>query len=469
MDLRQYARVLRAQWLLIVTAVILTSVAAAAHAWTRTPIYSAQVQLFISARVPADLSEIYQGVLFSQQRVRSYAQLVSGPAVAERVIDRLDLPETVEAMQGKIDVAVPPDTVLIDVAVRDPSPERAKLLADTVGAEFSAFINDLEGSPEAERSPVEVGVTSPARVPTSPISPRKMLSLVLGAHLGLLIGIVAAAFREAVTRPVRRPVDAETIVRAPVLGTVVDFVGVDSRVVIHNPASPEAEGYRRLRTALQALGGGAEQRCCVVTSAAPSDGKTSVLVNLGIAFAQSGHSVTLVDGNLRRPGLGEALDLVPLAGGLTDVLLDGVGVDRAVQRWRSGLNLDVLLAGRPVPDSSEILGSRRFYETLETLSRRSNLVLVDAPGLLSANDAAVLARVTSGAIIVAQQDVTRADELAEGVEALWAADARVLGVVLAQRRRRRKASSADRDAWDERAHVAGEAAMRPARSGERVA
>jgi polysaccharide biosynthesis transport protein len=435
LDLRQYARILRARWLLIAAVTLLTLLVAAVFAWTRTPLYRAEVQLFISARVPADLSEVYQGVLFSQQRVRSYAQLVSSPPVAERVIAQLDLPETVDDLQGKIDVSVPPDTVLIDVAVTDPSAPRAKQIADAVGTEFAAFINALESS-GADPSPVQVAVTSPAQLPTAPISPRKPLILLLGFHLGLILGIATAAAAEALQRRVRSAEDAAMLAGAPVLGAVVERSSRagDVPVAFVAPESAEAEAYRRVRTNVQALTSQGLDSF-VVASAARHDAQTEFIANLGIVFAQAGYSVVLIDANLREPRLADVFG-ARSATGLTEVLTDGLSVEDVTHTWRSDLPLKVLAAGGPVPNPSELLGSDRFATAIDAVSSKADIVLLDAPPLDSASDAVILARAVSGAILTARLGTTRASELAYAENCFRTVGARIVGIVLLHKRAR---------------------------------
>ena len=145
MELKQYVRLFRAHWLLILAIVVVCVGAAAAFAWTRTPVYAARSQLFVSTSgVPADLSQTYEGGLFTQQRVLSYAQIVSSPAVVKAAIAQLGLRDSVRKLQGEISASVPTDTVLINVTVKDRSPRRAKAIADAVSYQFASFVNRLE-------------------------------------------------------------------------------------------------------------------------------------------------------------------------------------------------------------------------------------------------------------------------------------------------------------------------------------
>ncbi|HEY3018708.1 MAG TPA: polysaccharide biosynthesis tyrosine autokinase [Solirubrobacteraceae bacterium] len=431
MELRQYVRLLRAHWLLVVLAVVACTGAAALFAWTRTPTYAAQTQLFVSiGGVPADLSQAYQGGLFSQQRVTSYARLATSPVVTQAVIDQLGLTDDVSHLQGRIDASVPTDTVLIYVRAKDRSPRRARAIANAVGLQLSRFVNRLETSPDRRTPPVRLSVTGPARLPTAPASPRKGLAVALGVLVGLVLGIAAAVLREALDTRVRAGDDVEAITGAPLLASIAEEPEGNGRrlVVATAPLSVRAEAYRRLRTNLGGPGPGKHPGSVVVSSAVPREGKTLVAANLAIAFAQAGARVILVDADLRRPKLTELLELSSTPG-LADVLTKHLPVEAALQTWRDDLSLQVLGSGAPPPAPGEVLASPRLAATVRALTERADVVILDAPALLPVTDAAILARAASGTILVARAS-TRTAQLESATQALRAVDAPVVGVVV---------------------------------------
>ena len=170
-------------------------------------------------------------------------------------------------------------------------------------------------------------------------------------------------------------------------------------------------------------------RSLVVSSAVSSEGKSTVVANLGIAFAQAGYRVVLVDANLRRPALARMLGLSS-GGGLSDVLVGKIDVQDAVQKWRPGLALGVLTSGAPQPNPSELLGSQRLAAALEALTQQADVVILDSPPLSEFTDAAVLAKMTSGVLLVTGLGSIHAEQLEDAAESLRAVDANTLGVVL---------------------------------------
>jgi capsular exopolysaccharide synthesis family protein len=442
MDTKQYLRVLHAHLLLIVAAVVVCTGAAATYAWTREPLYAAHTQLFVSTRSDSSgltPSDLYQGGLAAQSRVQSYARILSSPPVAEAVVRRLGLSESAEDVESAITATVPGETVLIDVTVEDGSPERARDIANAVAEEFPRFVNALESSPKPSRSVVDISVTSRAELPTSPDNPPKVLYLAVGAVLGLILGVGAAALRELLSKRIRDDEAAEAIAAAPVLGHIPHDWGGSKRplVVIDDADSPEAEAYRRLRTNLRVVTVDSDRRSLLLTSAVAGEGKTLLVANLGIAFAQAGHRVVLVDADLRRPALGRLMGLEP-APGLSELLsanvpasqlLSGDLLEAALHPAKQ-LPLEVLTSGSPPPNPSELLGSDGFAALLEGLTRRADIVILDSPALLSVGDAAVIARLTAAVLMVARVPSTRAKQFDMAAEALRAVGEYPVGAVL---------------------------------------
>jgi capsular polysaccharide biosynthesis protein len=207
-----YARALRRHWLLIVVVTLVCTGAAAALAWTAKPRYESDIQFFVAAALSDNASDTYQGGLFTQQRVASYVQVVASPPVLDAVTREIGEPDAASQLRSEISAGVPTGTVLINVSVTDRSARRAKAVADALGRQFPGFVAKLESADPRRPSPVKVSVTSPAALPTSPVSPHKPLYVTVGALLGLLLGAGVALLRGDVEA--RRAAEAEPAVVA---------------------------------------------------------------------------------------------------------------------------------------------------------------------------------------------------------------------------------------------------------------
>jgi capsular polysaccharide biosynthesis protein len=113
------------------------------------------------------------------------------------VIKELKLPFTADQLAANVKASVPKDTVLIDVSASDESARRSRMIAASVARHFATFVSELESS-RSEPSPVKVTVTSPAQLPGTPTSPRKLAYLMIGLTMGLVLGAIAAVLSEVI-------------------------------------------------------------------------------------------------------------------------------------------------------------------------------------------------------------------------------------------------------------------------------
>ncbi|MFN0281370.1 MAG: polysaccharide biosynthesis tyrosine autokinase [Kineosporiaceae bacterium] len=432
MTLAQYLRIARAKWLLIAIAVTLGGTGAATYSWLQTPVYSATAQMFITTRAAeSNIATLSQGSTFTQQRVKSYAAVITAPDVLEPVIEDLAIPGLgAEGLASRVTASTPQDTVLLVLTVTDTSPTNAARIANAIATEFSSYVTQLELPSGKGTSPVKVTLTSPATPPRSPISPRKSFNLLLGLTLGLAMGVGGAVLRDSLDRTIGPKHDAGSVTSSPVLAGIVDDPEIKtSPLIIHNAFSPRAEAFRQLRTNIRFLSVDHEVRSLVVTSALAGEGKSTTAANLAIALAQGGDKVVLIDADLRRPSAGDLFGLTTGVG-LTSVLLGDVPLGDAVQPWRDDLALWVLTSGPIPPNPSELIGSARMVQVVEQLVAEGYVVVVDSPPLLPVTDASILARITSGALLVVRARATRVEQLAAGADALRAAGAPILGVVV---------------------------------------
>jgi len=319
MEFRDVVAALRAGWWLAVMGLVIGGVSALGVSLLMTPQYTAQTQLFVSTDDSSSTSAVVQGGQFSQDRMSSYAELLGGEELASRILNTSVLHLSTAQLAGEIEVTTVPQTVLLNVTVTDPIPARAQQIAAAIGQEFPKLVGELETT-SAGVSPVRVRVVHGPSLPTVPTSPKTMLNVTLGAFVGLLLGAVAALTRARMDRTVKEAEDAARFAGAPVMGVVLRHPGLDSGHVVDNVRMARvAEDYRHLRANLQFLDVDEPPKVIMVSSALPSEGKTTVAINLALALAEAGRRVTVVEADLRRPRMTRYLGLVGGVG-LTNIL-----------------------------------------------------------------------------------------------------------------------------------------------------
>ncbi|MBX7253640.1 MAG: CpsD/CapB family tyrosine-protein kinase [Candidatus Promineofilum sp.] len=200
-----------------------------------------------------------------------------------------------------------------------------------------------------------------------------------------------------------------------------------SLVTITDPRSPAAEAYRTLRTNLSFYSLDQPIHTLVVTSPAAGEGKSTAIANLAVTMAQSGRRTILVDCDLRRPSLHELFGL-PMAPGLTNLALEEVA--EPPLQATSIDNLWLLSSGPTPPNPADLLGGRRMEELLAKLAAQADIVLLDAPPVVAAADAAILGAKADGVLLIIQAGRTRRDQSERARELLEQAKARIVGVAL---------------------------------------
>lgn len=199
-------------------------------------------------------------------------------------------------------------------------------------------------------------------------------------------------------------------------------------ITFNKPKSPVAEAYRTLRTNIHFSCSGTPYRTIMVTSAGPGEGKSTTLANLGVAMAQAGSRVLIVDCDLRKPVQHQVFELSNQKG-LTNVLVESLRVEDVIKDTKIS-NLSVLPSG-PVPQNpSELLGSQKMGEFIEILKNLYDIVLFDSPPTVAVTDSALLSAQVDGVILVLRSGVAKIDMAKHAKEQIEKANGKLIGSVL---------------------------------------
>lgn len=430
LDLREYMRILRRNWMLILATALAGLLVGGAASVLTKPTYTAETQLFVAIQSSGSVQELQQGNNFSQARVQSYVKTVSSPAVLQPAIDALGLSVSPQELATRVQATTELNTVLINITVTDSSPVQAAATAQAVSKSLIDAIDDLEKPQTGGTSPVRLSIIKPATAPDSPSGPNTRVNLLIAAITGLALGIGAAMLRTTLDNRIRGEIDLRRVTDIPILGAIsFDQDAVKKPLLTQaETQSPRAESFRQLRTNLQFANVSGHAKTVLVTSSLPGEGKSTTATNLAIALAQTGQTVCLVDADLRRPMVNEYLGLDRSAG-LTTALLGQVDVNDLLQAWGED-DLYVLTTGQIPPNPSELLGSEEMQHLIARLEMTFDTVVLDAPPLLPVTDAAVLSQNVGGVVVVVGTQKVKRNELERSLDALHLVGAKVLGVVL---------------------------------------
>lgn len=279
-----------------------------------------------------------------------------------------------------------------------------------------------------------ITVVEPAALPSRPISPNALKTVLIAAAVGLGLAVGGVVLIESLDDTIKSMDEVARITQLPVLGAITHIAGksdAEKLIVSRQPFSPEAEAYRALRTRIRFSFIDRPMRTLMVASPAPADGKSLTLANLAVAIAQAGVRVIMVDTDLRRPVLHKVFN-VPNAEGLSSLLLASELAVGAYLQETGVENLRLLPCGRPLPNPAEVLGSERMRQVIEALLDEADLLIFDSSPVLAVTDAVVLAAQMQegGVLLVANAGGTRRGMARRAVQELQRAQAHLLGVVV---------------------------------------
>lgn len=489
LDLRQYFFLFwHWAWLILLAALIAGTVAFFVSMGI-TPQYQSSTTVLVN-EAPITQNADYSSVMMSQKLTSTYSNMMSKEPVLSEVASQLNLGLKPEVLKKYISVTPLRDTQLIQVTVETTDPYLSADIANTIVDVFSkqilgiqslrfsqskatleaqladieeqvAFYESLaDNATVEEKDRLDSKVTQYRQIYSSllqsyetirlseaesvssvvtvesatpnfdPVKPNMLQNTMFAAIAGFLLATIMVITREAFDETIKTPEDISSKFNLPVLGIINQQNREDDGpITITEPCSPFAESYRTLRTNVSCASMDQSLHTLMVTSAEPGEGKTTVLSNLGVVFAQSGKRVIVVDCDLRHPRIHTCFRVNNRRGMSSLFSQSSERFDGYPQRTQVE-NLTVIPSGYLPPNPAELLCSGKMHSILDVLSQYADMVLVDTPPILVVADAAVLAPTLDGVLLVVRPGKTSVHTLSQAIEQIHQVKANLVGVVL---------------------------------------
>jgi succinoglycan biosynthesis transport protein ExoP len=277
-----------------------------------------------------------------------------------------------------------------------------------------------------------VRVLDAARPAYVPVRPNVRNSLLLAVVVGLLGGFGLAMLLEFLDASVTSQQQIEDEMGLPFLGfipRIEEGGGADRDLHIHrSPKSSVAECCRAVRTNLLFMSPDKPLKTMLVTSSGPQEGKSTTVINLGIAMAQSGQRILLMDTDMRRPRLHKAFG-VPNDVGVSSLVMGEGKIEDAVKSTEVP-GLFVMPCGPIPPNPAELLHTKAFAELLAKLAEKYDRIVLDSPPVGAVADAAVLSTQVDGVVAVLKGGVTHKEMAKRAIRQLRDVKAKLFGAVL---------------------------------------
>ena len=480
LDLRYYAKVLRRRWMFMVAAVVITVAASIPLRFMDTPIYRAETTLQVNAAVirPQDMDP-FSGLFLSREAVPTLIELAKTPLVLDQVRANLDLAATDQTL-GKVTASQIGSTGFFKVIVKNRDPAVARDVANEVAEVLKVVsisewqgrvattqlllqlrLDELEGQISDTRAELAsaagdpqilalqlrqyetqygstlsslqesrlvlgrvtdvLNVRSSASAPSSPVGSNDRRNLVFALLLGGVLGFAVVLLVEYLDTRVKSPEQIRRLLGQAVIAALPALPDVkkleDGLVLPGEDTGPILEPYHLLRTNLRFTWRESEPRTVLITSAEIGEGKTTMAANLGVALAESGQQTVLIDCDLRHPRIHSVFGL-PVADGLTQLLMDRDATIADCTKQTSVENLQVITAGSRVSNPSVLLGSQRMDRLLTDLRQTATVLLLDCSPVLYGSDTLTLTPMADQVLLVIGAGMLHGDTVARAREAL---------------------------------------------------
>ncbi len=315
--------------------------------------------------------------------------------------------------------------------LRDKTLEDQKVLAalqeyNAEKARYDKLESDYEADKMRMTTPrLYTKIYQQASLPMVPSSPNVALNLIVGAVLGLVLGVLVALAYDYFDTSVKTLEDAERHLGLPVLGVIPQDAGL---LMLQGSKGPDAEAYRILRTNMELKRSLFRATTFAVVSSSAGEGKTTTLINLAYVFAQAGYSTLMVDADLRRPMLARYAEVSREVGLLN--YLTGESELRDVIFRTEVPNLYLVPSGPLPSDPSGVLGSYRMENLLKEASKRFDIIFIDSPPILGISDSSLLVSKADATILVLQPRRMQLKALKRTKDVIQNAGGNTMGLVM---------------------------------------
>jgi capsular exopolysaccharide synthesis family protein len=278
-----------------------------------------------------------------------------------------------------------------------------------------------------------INIVDKALLPILPFKPKVKMNLLLAIVIGFLAGVGLSFMLEYFSDTISDPEEIAGRFQIPILGATPFERNAEKnidRIFTSDPRSPMAEALRTTKVSIQLSGSESQSKTFLVTSTKPNEGKSTLAVNLALAYAGAGEKVVLIDSDLRNPRIHKIFK--------SENLQPGPGISRYLAGFGDiGLvnpsevdNLDIIPAGPIPPNPVELLASNRFEKLIRSLEEEYDRIILDGPPFLGFADVLVMGRQVGGIVLVCCMGETTRDALRDFKKNINNCHCNILGCVI---------------------------------------
>ncbi len=428
-DIKRILEIILSKKLLIVLILLFSILFGYAYSYYyKKPEYKSSVTILLVADENKTNKELTQTDLnINNGLISTYSSIAKSTNVVQKTIENLELNMSASSLQKKVEAKQIDSTQFLKISVTNANPELAKNIANELANVFTQQIKEIYNLQN-------ISIVDEAEVEQNPCNVNHMKDIIMFAFAGLFLAMVSVVAIFMFDDTIKSEEDIEKNVKLKAIGTLPVDKEKNELIVKNNPKSQIVESIKTIRTNILYS---TNKNAILVTSCKQDEGKTWVINNLAVAFAQTGKRVILVDANLREESNKNDIFEIDKGEGLSDFIkeisednLDNLQKSRNYIKETKIPNLHILQNGTIPPNPVELVSSRNMQKIIKLLKNMYDVVLIDGTSSIMVSDSIALSSMVDSTILIAENKKTKINDLKKVKKLIEDVHGNILGVIL---------------------------------------
>ena len=428
-DIKRILEIILSKKLLIVLILLFSILFGYAYSYYyKKPEYKSSVTILLVADENKTNKELTQTDLnINNGLISTYSSIAKSTNVVQKTIENLELNMSASSLQKKVDAKQIDSTQFLKISVTNANPELAKNIANELANVFTQQIKEIYNLQN-------ISIVDEAEVESTPCNVNHMKDIIMFAFAGLFLAMVSVVAIFMFDDTIKSEEDIEKNVKLKAIGTLPVDKEKNELIVKNNPKSQIVESIKTIRTNILYS---TNKNAILVTSCKQDEGKTWVINNLAVTFAQTGKRVILVDANLREESNKNDIFEIDKGEGLSDFIkeisednLDNLQKSRNYIKETKIPNLHILQNGTIPPNPVELVSSRNMQKIIKLLKNMYDVVLIDGTSSIMVSDSIALSSMFDSTILISENKKTKINDLKKVKKLIEDVHGNILGVIL---------------------------------------
>lgn len=415
---------------LIITLIILLSVTLGYvySYYYKKPEYKSSVTILLVAdENKTDKSLTQTDVNLNNGLISTYSSIAKSSSILQKTIQNLNLDIPVSNLEKNVEAKQIDNTQFLKISVKNESPERAKNIANELAEVFTEQIKEIYNLQN-------ISIVDKAETEENPCNINHMKDMIIFGFAGIVLSIIIVMIIYMFDDTVKDQKDIEKNIKLRTIGILPVDREKTELIVENNPKSPIVESIKTIRTNILYS---TRKNSILVTSCKEKEGKSWVINNLAVTFAQTGKRVILVDANLRQENNKNEIFNIEKCEGLSDFIreisedqMENLEKARKYIKETSIPNLHIMQNGTTPPNPAELISSKNMKQLVNLLKNMYDIVLIDGTSSILVADSIALSSMVDSTILVAENRKTKINDLKKIKKLIEDVNGNILGVIL---------------------------------------